>query len=88
MRSCVTAEATAIVQARVNALLTIKNKFDVCLLEKKTDYALVMQYERERKRILSESTPEQTTIIADAMQHIHNDISKLQLIRQVHQLCN
>jgi hypothetical protein len=83
MRTCVTAEATAQLRARTAALLAIRNKFDIALLEKKTDYALTMQYERERKRICGDSWEKMSGEVKKCYRDMKADVGKLEHIRQV-----
>ena len=83
MRTCVTAEATAQMRARTTALLEIRNKFETALTEKKTNYALTMQYERERKRICGDSWKQMSDSVKECYRSMQSNISKLDYIKQV-----
>lgn len=83
MRTCVSEEATSKMRARTTALLAIRNKFDIALLEKKTDYALTMQYERERSRICGDSRKGMGESVKRCYNDIQSSVTKLEKIKLV-----
>ena len=80
-RVCVTPEATAKMRARTTALLAIKNKFDLALLEKKTDYGNIMQYERERRKLCGDSWEKICDHVKRCHKAIKSNISKLEYVK-------
>lgn len=70
-------------RARTTALLDIRSKFEISLREKKTDYALTMQYERERKRICGDSWQHMSDNVKECYASMLSNITKLEYIKQV-----
>jgi hypothetical protein len=83
LRSCVSAEANALLYTRTAALLGIRTRLEAALGDKRTSFARLMQFEKERAQLFYDKKSLFAYDIISAAGVLQNNISRLEDFKQV-----
>ncbi len=82
-RTCVSAEANALLYTRTTALLGIRTRLEAALGDKRTSFARIMQHEKERSQLFYDKKSLFSYDVISAGGVLQNNISRLEDLKQV-----